>query len=355
MPLNDDLLDNIEEMLAELGPKWSIIGRTLNQDSERIRGIWRRSGREMPKQPTEIIETTELDNFSSVLFTDKKKAESVNWREFLVHAVDGEIINEKLEYQQQKATIEIDTDKPIAIVYTADWHLGDSSTDHAAWYGDIRKVMDNDRVYMIDLGDDYQNMRSFKNLASVLNQVLTPRQQAAMIKSLVDELTSKNKLLAKIGGNHDEEFDQRIFGQALQEYLFENTSAPIFPNRGVLHLKVGKQEYTNLLFHKSRFRSFIRPAHGAFREWQQSYPAEVVAGAHDHIPALEILWAWASSVPDGMCREIFLLKTGTYQDSEYGWRYWGTGAFPVMPVVIYYPDRHHKTPFMSLDDALQSL
>lgn len=350
----DLLLDQIEELIADFGPKWVAISEILGENPEKLRSKWRRSGKNDPtKRMDEIDSQVLLNDLSGVLFEDTKVAEKVNWRDILAHAIDGNVLNDKLEYRQREAHVTIKTDKPIIVVYTADWQLGDGATDHALWYRDIRKIMDTDGVYMIDLGDSYQNMRSFRVLAAVLNQVLSPPQQASLMKDLVDELSDKGKLLAKIGGNHDEEFDFRIFGQALQQYLYDKSKAPMFPNRGILHLKVGKEKYTNLLFHKSRFKSFIRPAHGAFREWQMSYPAEVVAGAHDHQPALEIFWAYAQLPGDGVGKEVFLLKTGTYQDSEFGWRYWGQGAIPIMPVVVYFPHEHKKVPFMNLDDAIK--
>jgi hypothetical protein len=352
--MTDDLiLDQIEELIADFGPKWLTIGEIINDNPEKLRSKWRRSGRKDPTQKDEIETQVELNNLSGVLFEDKVVTEKVGWRDILSHAIDANALNKKLEYKQREATVRIETDEPIIIVYTADWQLGDGATDHALWYQDIRKIMDTPNVYMIDLGDSYQNMRSFRVLSAVLSQVLSPSQQATLLKGLVDELSEKGKLLAKIGGNHDEEFDERVFGQALQQYLYAKSQAPLFPNRGVLHLKIGKEKYDNLLFHKSRFKSFIRPAHGAFREWQMSYPAEVVAGAHDHQPALEIFWAYAQLPDDATGKEVFLLKTGTYQDSEFGWRYWGQGAIPVMPVVVYFPHEHKKVPFMNLDDAIK--
>ena len=92
---------------------------------------------------------------------------------------------------------------------------------------------------MIEVGDDRQNMRSFRHLSSVLNQVLSPKHQAHMIRGVVEDLTANDKLLAKVGGNHDEEFDQRIFGEALQGYLLEKMKAPRFKNRGLVYLTVG--------------------------------------------------------------------------------------------------------------------
>lgn len=351
--MNDgsELYDIIDELVAEHGRSWVKISEIIGEHPEKLRSIYRRK--------VQADTTTDPDkDLQAIEFRDKKTQELPPWRDLVDHAINGESINEDLEFRQRTAEIRINTDKPVIVVYTGDWHLGDGATDHKRWLKDIDMIINTPNAYLVDLGDDYQNMRSFKSLSAVLNQVLTPPQQAAMMKSLVLELTSQNKIIAKIGGNHDEEFDLRLFGEAVQAYLYEKMNAPIFPNRGLVHLSVGKQTYTNLLFHKSRFRSILRPAHGAYREWQLGYPAEVVVGAHDHTPAFEVFWAHQVGYArerDQSNGEVFLIKIGTYQDSEFGYRYFHGGGFPLNPAVVYYPNKHKKVAFLNVEDAIKFL
>lgn len=353
---DESLLYDVLALVNTHGTAWTQISEILDENPEKLRSVYRRHIQKQGVEPLTTEDDDELDE-QAVIFSDKKSKEDVNWRTFLVHAIDGQDINDKLRNTQRTANIHINTDKPIMVVYTGDWHLGDVATDHETWYRDIAAVMDADNAYLIVLGDDYQNMRSFKTLSAVLSQVISPPQQAAMMRSLVDELTSRNKLLAKVGGNHDQEFDERIFGEALQGYLYEKMKAPLFPNRGLINLQVGDQTYTNLVFHKSRFRSILRPAHGAYREFQFSYPAEVVAGAHDHTPAFEVFWNYTlgQQIDSNVGGEVFLIKVGTYQDSEYGYRYFHNGGFPVNPTVVYYPKEHKKLAFLTIQDAQQYL
>ena len=149
---NDDLLlDQIEEMIADFGPKWLEIGEILSENPEKLRSKWRRSDRADPtRRKDEIDSQAMLNDLSSVLFEDTKTTEKVNWRDILAHAIDGNVLNDRLEYRQREANITIKTDEPIIIVYTADWQLGDGATDHALWYRDIRMIMDTANVYMIE-------------------------------------------------------------------------------------------------------------------------------------------------------------------------------------------------------------
>jgi len=297
-----------------------------------------------------------------LIFQDKKQA-GVNWREILDLAIDTQDVLADLDDSQRVATVDIETDGPIANIYTADWHLGDGFTDHRAWKRHIELVLGHPGVFVTDLGDDRQNMRSFRVLAAVLGQAISPPLQARLMRGIVDELTEKNKLLAKVGGNHDEEFDERTFGETLQAYLLAKMKAPHFKNRGLLKLRVGNdkqgwQTYTNLLFHKSRFRSFLRKVHGAYREYQLSFPADVVAGGHDHEAGFELFhhYTLAQEAGMGFGGESFLIKCGTYQDSPFGWKYFHNGGFPWNAGVIYWPGEIKQKLFLpSIEDTLTYL
>jgi hypothetical protein len=332
---------------------WKQIGKKLNKHPELVRSLYRRSQdrREYPRaEPSPFIG----ESIDEIYCEDKKVAEDIDWRELIEYAEDGSRLNERMSISQEIGTVTISTDGPIAVCYTGDWHLGSNSIDYPQWTHDMQYIMDTDNLYMVTLGDDNENMRSFKTLSAVLSQVLSPQQQISLMFSLVDELTQKNKLLAKVSGNHDGEFDERLFGQSLMAYLYKNLKTPVFENRGVLKIRIGDQTYSNLLFHKSRFRSFLRPVHGAYREWQMSYPAEVVVGAHDHVPGAEIMYGYTLAQQDGqdIGGEVFLLKVGSYQEGDYGWRYFHNGAI-MNPTVVYYPDRHKKILFTCPEDALQ--
>lgn len=289
-----------------------------------------------------------------LVFTDTKKSDDVDWREFSDLAETNQIMSKRLEASQRIANVSIKTDLPIAVMFTSDWHLGDRHTDHATWREDIEFLLGTPRLYMVDLGDDRQNARKFRILSNVLGQVLSPKQQALMMRNLIDELTRDDKLLAKIGGNHDEEWDERIFGEAMMRYLSEKMKAPRFRNRGLIKLMVGEQLYTLLMFHRSRFKSFLRKTHGAMREYQLSYPADIVAGGHDHEPGMEHHhhYRLAAEAEMGFGGETLLIKTGTYQDSDFGWRYYHDGGFPTNYTVVLYPDRKKMLAFSDPRDAV---
>ena len=292
---------------------------------------------------------------AALTFVDKKTKDIPDWREFAELAKETQHFGERIDDSQRVAHIKIETDTPIAVMGSGDWHLGGQGVDYTAWVEDIEYLLSTPSLYMIEVGDDRQNMRNFRNLAGVLNQVLSPKQQAHMMRGVVEELTAHDKLLAKVGGNHDEEFDQRIFGEALQGYLLEKMKAPRFKNRGLIYLTVGEVEYTILAFHKSRFKSFLRRTHGAMREHQLSFPADLVIGGHDHTPGMEHLhhYTLAEQAGEVFGGETIFIKVGTYQDSEYGWRYFHNGGFAANYTVVFHPNEKHMEPFTSPRAAMR--
>lgn len=355
----DNIVQRVDALRAS-GMSWAEVAQELGYTTkESLRSVYRRrKGSELQSTNAEILSTNQDYDYQAakIIFEDKKIPEDVNWRELIELASTSQNINSRLSDFQQAATIKLNVDKPIAIAFTGDWHLGDGISDHAQWKADIEYMLDTENLYMVLAGDEIQNMRNFKTLSGVLGQVLQPAQQAYLLRSVIDELTDKNKLLAKVVGNHDGEFDERIFGEALQAYLLRKMKAPRFQNRGLLKLYVGEQLYTILLFHKSRFRSFMRTTHGNYREYQLSYPADVVVGAHDHVPGFELMYHYtlARSADMSFGGETYLVKIGSYQSDNggYGWKYFHhCGQFN--PTVVFYPDEHKKLFFSRTEDAVK--
>ncbi len=284
------------------------------------------------------------------------KRKKLEWRNLAKLAIDTQEVKGDLSDTQTDAEVTIPGNQPIIVTFQGDWHLGHAAIDYKQWLKDITAILDTEGVYMVDLGDSYNNIRQFKTLSAVTSQVLMPDIQAEMFRSLVEELTEKNKLLAKVDGNHDAEFDERVFGDQLQNYLLSRLRAPRFPNRGLLTLNVGKATWRLLLFHKSRFRSIINPVHSAIREYQLDYPADVVAGGHDHVPAAMIMYEnmRATQVNAGFGGETFLLKVGTYQQdkSGFGYRYFHNGGIPQFFSVVFDPIGKKKYLFTDLHVAI---
>lgn len=354
--------------LRESGLDWEKIGEQVGLSAEAVRKRYGRYRAKYPEGEPDPGETAEIDEAFSGdeirLVFEANEKEQASWRDIISLAISSQDIAASFDDSQRIATVRVVTDKVFGFIYSGDWHLGDGYTDHKRWTEDIQDIISYPFLKMVDLGDSYQNMRTFKVLSGVLGQAIPPQLQARLMKGIVDELTERGVLVAKVDGNHDAEFDERIFGESLQSYLVANMKAPRFRNRGLLVIEVVDPDsgrvtarYTNLLFHKSRFKSFLRATHGAYREYQLSFPADVIAGAHDHEPGFEIMHHYTLADEAGMDfgGESFLIKVGTYQDSVFGWKYFHNGGFPFNAAVIYWPTERKKVFMPSIREAIDYL
>jgi len=342
-----------EDIAKQLGSKVVTLQRNFHSKRSLIKAEQDLADlKEIGMSPDNVADFNKIA--TEVLFHDTKQPEDIDWRELISYAQAGQQINQRLDYTNRIANVTVETDYPIAVMCTADWHLGDNYTDHTAWSRDIQFLIDEPLLKAILLGDETQNMRSFRNLSVILQQVLTPPQQVQLFKSVINELTTKKKLLAKVLGNHDAEFDERIFGEPLMKYLLDKKDMPKFPNRGLLKLTVGEQLYTFLLVHESRYNSFLRACHANYREYQLSFPADIVATAHTHAPSIEQNFAYTLAREAGFPfgGEAIFFKAGSYQDNEYSWKYF-QNTLICNPTVVLYPDRHKKVVFADPRDAVE--
>ncbi len=284
-------------------------------------------------------------------FLDKKHTQVPDWRDIIAAGMEQQSVVQALDGTQRIATVQIAS--PALICHSGDWHLGSVATDYPSWKSHIETILSTDGCYMTVLGDGMENMRTFRNLAAVLSQVLQPKLQACALESIVLELCEKGKLLSLMTGNH-EGFDEKCFGEMLTSYIYRNSSAPQFDNRGILQvmLRDGDKtyEYPHLLFHKSRYSSFLNSLHGAKREHQLSFPGRIVAGAHHHTPGIEYYWRYTVARELGypIGGMVLLVKCSSFNAScAYSWRGWGEHYPPVMPCVLLW--RNSMLAFHSLD------
>jgi hypothetical protein len=330
---------------------WNELADLAGEPRERLRSRHRKWLARQKRERGGVVDPK--DEPTPPEFLDKKELPDLSWRELVDLARRNKDAHEATDPTQRAATVRFDTQTPLGFVFTADWHLGSGYVDYDAWLADIEFVLSAPDLYMIDLGDDIQNVRNFRVLRRILDQALQPALQARLLRGVIDELCQHGKLVAKVTGNHDWEFDERIFGEALQAYLLRNLQCPIFQNRGLLRLLVGKQTYWALLFHKTRFRSFMRAGHGAYREYQLAAPADIVAGGHDHQPGLETVFHYTEAREAGMGIGglTYLVKVGTYCDNEFGRRYFHNGGFPYNATIVLWPNERRMQAFNDPRDA----
>lgn len=285
-------------------------------------------------------------------FKDLKKSE-FDYQEWLDLAAKHKDLSDRASPHQRHATINIPTDRPIAIAYTADWHLGSVSVDYPAWEKNIRFLMEQPDLYIAVLGDLIENFVRFRSVSAVLSQVVAPKYQRKMLRDIINQMVDEGKLLYATWGNHDWEFSEKNGGESLMDEVYERV--PSFADTGIVQLNVGKQRYTNLASHLNKFNSQFNRNHGNKQMYRMEFPADVVITGHNHAPDFETYTSYqdAQELGMGFGGRSIMVKVGTFKtDDTYSKRYYGRPAI-MIPTIVYDPRQRDLTVFESAEKAVR--
>lgn len=285
-----------------------------------------------------------------VNFVDKKKAEC-NWEEFLNTAIDMQKQKQKKSISQDEARIEIQTDKPFAIAFSSDWHLGASSTDYVSFLKHIRLITKVNNLMVGVLGDLADNFVQSSKKGGMFSSLFSPQDQQDVLKSIFEDLGEN--VIFKTSGNHD---DWTYFesGFDFAKYMYKNCrSAPYLRSGGGINLVVnGDIEYRIYAKHKYRYNSSFNLTHTVKRMFEQESPFDVGVIAHHHTPAVEQVSRWHGKYK----RDIVCIRTGSYKIDDKWAKSQGFGGGEIgVPTVIFFSDKKKMIPFKRIEDAVMFL
>lgn len=299
------------------------------------------------KTPT--LQTTELHLPPE--FQNLKEGE-FNYTAWMDFAKKGRQLRKEADTTQRHASIEIAENKPIAIAFSADWHLGSVSVDYDSWEKNMRTLIETPGLYLAVLGDLVDNFAKFKDASAVLSQVIPPKYQRRMLRDFIHELIERGKLLYSSWGNHDWEWNEKWIGDDLMADIFERV--PTFADTGIAKIRVGDCTYTHLVSHLPKFNSRINKLHGNKQMYRFEFPADIVVTGHTHDPDFETFTQYQDARELGydIGGTSVMVKVGTFKvDDKYSKRYFGRPAIAV-PTVVHYPNERRIVPFLNAEDAV---
>lgn len=243
--------------------------------------------------------------------------------------------------------IVIETDVPIAVMKSADWHFGGLDISYESLAAHIQFLWRVPGMYLQLFGDDLNLMVMHKTV-SARHDILTPDEQIDWLESFVDECLERGKLISMGWGNHSDEFTERSAGFGIVKRI---TKAKIPYLRGlgyidlVLRNSLGEEYVYPMAFaHKVRFNSFMNALHGNKRMQQMHAEffgvtralAHEYITAHTHNPE----YSTQGCIPE---QRVHLIRCGTFKTNcLYSQRYFGQGRIGV-PTVVYHADRFEHT------------
>jgi hypothetical protein len=238
--------------------------------------------------------------------------------------------------------------KPIALIFTADWHLGSKSCDYKQWVKDMKFILGlpPEDFRLVLVGDLVDNVfPRFKSAEAVFGY-MSPKLQKEMLEVLLKKM--RPYIDVACWGNHDVTWDEKLIGYSDVADMLGRTCS-YFHGVGLFDYVVGKQSYRVLMTHKTKGHSWFHALHGNIREWLQT-KADVVIGAHGHEAAYMVDYRGSDS--EGGPKERHLLQIGTYKtlDDTYSDREFRPGVIH-NDTMVFYPNENKIMHFSTVNDA----
>ena len=238
--------------------------------------------------------------------------------------------------------IDIPTDKPIALCFTADWQLGQPGLDYDSFKRDVQTWRKTDGLWVCPGGDGYENIIQPSKVGSGHNQGPICVQKALYVLTL-KELAHR---IAFIGtGNHNY-WTTLMDGEDWDAELAQRIKLIYTKHGARIYLKVGKITYPILRMHKGRFNSSFNLTHTCKQYQRVHFPeSRIIVVEHQHVGAVE-----QYRYNEAECCAIRTGTYATYDDFALSNGFYGNHV--CNPTVVLYPDRDHMVPFKTHQDAL---
>jgi len=238
-------------------------------------------------------------------------------------------------------TVEIKTDKPIGLVNTSDWQLGQFGVDYNAFENDMNFIQSHDDLKCIIGGDGYQNIIQTSKMGSSHNQTPISVQKGLYVLTLEKLI---NSIIAIKTGNHNY-WAAMAEGEDWDAELARRLKLVYLKHYAVIHLKVGEMVYPILTMHQTRFNSSFNLTHTNKQHQRLDFPdARIIIVEHHHVGAIE-----QYRYND---KECVAIRTGTYAIyDDYAQQNGYYGEHVCNPTVVLFPNTDHIVGFKDMWDA----
>ena len=239
-------------------------------------------------------------------------------------------------------TLEIPTDRPIALVNSADQHLGAFGVDYQSFRDDVELWENEPGLHVAFGGDGYQNIIQAGKIGSSHNQAPISVQKGLYVltlKKLID------KILYIGTGNHNY-WTALADGEDWDRELANRLNLVYTKHFARINLKVGNMVYPILRLHKGRFNSSFNLTHSAKQYQRMYYPeARIIVVEHQHLGAIE-QYRYNDS-------ECVAIRTGTYDVyDDYAQQNGFFGSHVCNPTVVLYPNEDRIVGFKDAREAV---
>lgn len=333
---------------------WEEIGDQFGVSREQVRKAVYRHTRRKDEQVKADLDTVE--GIARPHFPDWEKPERVPWRDWFASWGRTNELHKAIDPSQELLTVDLSTtDKPVAVAFAADLHMGGGYTDHDAIRQTVDYILETEGLYLCLVGDGIEGFIPGMKPAETSEQMpASLKAQLSAYRSLVEELADARKLLFMTWGDHDAKWFENAIGvNSVKREMHDRV--PYFNGRGLVKLKLGEQTYWVQANHSERFNSQWNLNHPQRRQYERFFPANVNVSGHKHKPAFQCFHHYSAlqHADEGLGGKTWLIATGTFKTGPdpYTIRSWSRGIMGV-PTCVFHPDTHDVDCFEGPEKAM---
>lgn len=227
----------------------------------------------------------------------------------------------------------IESDRPVPVLFIADWHVGSWGTDYDAIDAATEEI-ERLGLKVAVLGDMLQMSINMRSVLEVMDNLLTPREQMRWMQQWLERMAPH--ILWVTWDNHTIMREEKVTGYS---WYAEMVKDKVVYSSGINHvdIMVGGADFETYKIassHRFRGRSMYNALHG-----QQQYmrlegvDRELCVAGDSHRPAV-------STYYDGPVKRA-ALNVGTAQtNSGYARRFFSLYTHDDMPLIEFWPDVH---------------
>jgi hypothetical protein len=336
---NESILTNSKEGLQQLLDKY-----------KSIRAISRETG--VPKSTLQdrvakyglkslYVQQTK----GNIVFNDRNEIpDSSDIEDLIQKTIALQCSLDNLSTKQTKLSLDIKDNKPIAIGFWGDWHLGAKGTDHLQWRKDVDIISQLDGFYYIGMGD-YCNLALDTHKGESFDEILNPSQQLQLANYGFNK--TKKQALGLIRGCHPDRLQNNTDTDIIEEFSKVADCANLYHGAEIT-LNVGDIKYTLRVRHKAPGESPINTTAAQRKQIETFGEANIVALAHLHYPDVE------QRIFQG--NDVAFIRSGTYKIfDEFGQKLNGYKGTYGIPIVILYPREKRFVAIKDFDMAIKFL
>lgn len=210
----------------------------------------------------------------SVEYPDRSVAE-LSFEELQAEMERRAELRQKVENKEYSTTIEIKTDRPIAIGWFADIHAGGEDIDYERLKWEADEIKRNPYMKII-LGGDIADAFCFN--PAQFGDIANLNEQNLYLHKLL-EYIGYDHILAGVTGNHD----LWLRKTGLDMYGDIRKNIPIFDGVGTIELLINDVSYTGAIMHRAKGYSYFNPNHPQKRFSMENEGYDFVMSAHIHV------------------------------------------------------------------------